>query len=339
MSDQRGVTGPGNTVVLNYIDPASGEETYVTRLSAPGLPPAEYMAWHELQRIGVPAEAVHGVHSDLEPSVLPGGYPRIFLSRTFPKAKLSCSHGYGGTAEERAENVAKLQQHAGLMASIAGGTAPPPMNRVPIPQDVRPVPPLPDHELGRQLATVFGPQEVLRHPPEFVHGHRLLPESSKATLAQAGLPASVPFFFVADGPGNPPPGGLFTDVATHMRACGEDPGENVMNVLAEYVRIGTDGVYTIAVQCKGPDHLVGSVWAANPETGAGRYMNASVAALARCLALLHVARTHLVDRDPAGAGDVLTGFQRQLAGIDATAVKDERTWWSLVIEQMWHGLF
>lgn len=35
----RPVTGPGNTAVFTYVDPANGEETTLFRNSGPGLPP------------------------------------------------------------------------------------------------------------------------------------------------------------------------------------------------------------------------------------------------------------------------------------------------------------
>ena len=38
-------TGPGNTAVATVVDPRNGEETYVTRMSAPGLPPVEYQVF------------------------------------------------------------------------------------------------------------------------------------------------------------------------------------------------------------------------------------------------------------------------------------------------------
>ena len=33
------------------------------------------------------------------------------------------------------------------------------------------------------------------------------------------------------------------------------------------------------------------------------------------------------------------GLQEQLVAVDASALANAETWWSLIVEQMWHGLF
>ncbi|MBB1245968.1 hypothetical protein GL263_20785, partial [Streptomyces durbertensis] len=90
-SGSRPATGPGNTAVATYIDQASGEETNVFRVSSPGRPPVEYQLYGELQRLGVNGEDVRHLHTDLSPSLLPGGYTLAYVSRAFPNAELSCT--------------------------------------------------------------------------------------------------------------------------------------------------------------------------------------------------------------------------------------------------------
>ncbi|TDC75711.1 hypothetical protein E1285_40820 [Actinomadura sp. 7K507] len=333
-----GVVGPGNTAVFGFMDPSKGESS-VTRLSAPGMPPVEFQVWYELQRMGVPLETVTSIHTDLRPSLLPGGYAIHFISRSFPNAELSCSHDYGTDPEDRARGILALHEQATMMNRLVGRPPPPTPHRVPVPVNLQRARPVSDRDLGRQLDGIFGPHGVLRYPPGALAGQPLLPGPTRATLVEAGLPAAMPFFFVADDPRNPPPGRLFADVATHLRATGTEADEDTLRTLSGHVRIGTDGLYVVTVRCRGPEGSLGTVWAANPETGAGRYVNASAAAFARSLALLEVARSQLPGLDPVEAGGVLTAFQRQLVGIDATALAKGMNWWSVLVEQMWHGLF
>ncbi|MET9967256.1 SUKH-4 family immunity protein, partial [Streptomyces sp. NPDC006356] len=169
-----------------------------------------------------------------------------------------------------------------------------------------------------------------------------LPEASGATLTWAGLPADLPLFFTADRPDAPPAGGLFTDVATNLRERRSPAAEEKINALSYLVRIGFDGVAVIAVQCQPgagqPDGL-GALWAVDPVTAAARYVNVSVSAFARCLALLATARQRMKGLDPVAAGAEVAALQKQVAAVDASALGNAETWWSLIVEQMWHGLF
>ena len=87
-----------------------------------------------------------------------------------------------------------------------------------------------------------------------------------------------------------------------------------------------------------PDGL-GALWAVDPVTATARYVNVSVAALARSLALLATARQRMQGLDPVAAGAEVASLQEQLAAVDASALGNSDTWWSLIVEQMWHGLF
>ncbi|MBT2677017.1 SUKH-4 family immunity protein [Streptomyces sp. ISL-14] len=336
----RPVTGPGNTAVFTYVDPANGEETTLFRTSAPGLPPAEYQAWMELRRMNVPADNVVAVHTDLRPSLLPGGYTAELLN-SFPSAQLSCSQTYGARPEARAEGIAALVEQVETMHRMAGQQPPPRPHRLPVPAQVTPAEPMRDVALGRHLVEVFGEDGVRRHDADDV-AESQLPEAAKSSLTWAGLPADLPLFFTADRPDAPPAGGLFTDVATNLRERRSPAGEEKIGALSYLTRIGFDGVAVIAVQClpgTGQPDGLGAVWAVDPVTAAARYVNVSVAAFARSLALLATARQRMQGLDPVAAGVEVAALQEQLAAVDASALGNVETWWSLVVEQMWHGLF
>lgn len=335
------VTGPGNTAVATYDDPSTGEETSLVRVSAPGQPPVEFQLYDELRRLGVNAADVRAVHTDLRPALLPGGYPGDFILRTFPNAGFSCTEGYGMRPEERAEGIAGLLRHVDLMHQMAGQQAPPRPHRLPVPERVEAAPQMRDVALGKHLVEVFGPEGAHRPDADDLAVTQL-PEATRNTLTWAGLPTEVPYFFTADRPGTPPAGGMFTDVATHLRETGTEAGEETLATLGGYVRLGTDGLYTIAVQCTAPEEnqsMVGAIWAVQPSSGGGRFVNRSLSAYLRSLALLVTTRRQMQGMDPRAAGAAVATFQEQIAAIDSWALDDAGNWWSLVIEQMWHGLF
>ncbi|MFI5758877.1 SUKH-4 family immunity protein [Streptomyces sp. NPDC051569] len=336
----RPVTGPGNTAVFTYLDPANGEETSLSRSAGPGLPPVEHQAWAELRRMNVPTDHVVAIHTDLRPSLLPGGYTARVL-HAFPRARFSCTQNYGLLPEERAEGVAGLVQQAELMSRIAGRQPPPRPYRLPVPTDVAPAEPLPDVALGHHLTEVFGADGVRRYDPDDIAG-TVLPDTAKATLTRTGLPADLPFFFTADRSDAPPAGGLFTDAATHLRELGSEVGARSLEILENYVRIGSDGTAVITVQCPAPEdppETLGPVWAISAQDATGRRVNESLAAYLGSLALLATTRRRMRGLDPVAAGLAVAAFQERLVALDATALDDAGNWWSLVVEQMWHGLF
>ena len=332
------VTGPGNTAVATYVNPADGQEVMLYRSSGPGLPPVEYQLAAELDRIGVPAGNVVAVHTDLRPATLPGGYTAALLERAFPNAAVSCSHTYGILADERAEGVAALTGHAERIARLAGQQPPPRPNRVPAPRsgEVGPAAPVRDVALGRLLTGTFG--ATVRLDADDL-ANSPLPEAARSTMTWAGLPADVPLFFAADHPDAPPAGGLLTDLRTHFRAADSPAGQDVLDVLAGWTRIGSDGLCVIAVQCGGDERTAGSVWAVHPRTGSGRYVNASVSAFLRGLDALVTTRRRMPGLDPLAAGAAVAALQTELAAIDPEAFHKDSTWWNVVVEQMWHGLF
>ncbi|OKI07132.1 hypothetical protein A6A06_36125 [Streptomyces sp. CB02923] len=337
------VTGPGNTAVATYDDPSSGAETNLVRVSGPGLPPAEYQLFDELRRIGVRGEDVRAVHTDLRPALFPGGYTGSFVFRAFPNARFSCTEGYGATSAERAEGVAGLLRHVETMHQLTGQQPPPRPHRLPVPSpdSVPRAEPVRDVALGKQLAEAFGPQGVFRPDADDIADTRL-PEAAKKTLTWAGLPVEMPLFFTADEAARPPAGGLFTDAATHLRAVGTEASEGTLGNLAGHVRLGTDGAYLITVQCTAPEEsraLIGAVWAVQPSSGGGRFVNASLAAFLRSLVLLAATRRQIRGMDPRAAGAAVAAFQEQLVAIDGWSLDSDKNWWSLIVEQMWHGLF
>ncbi|WP_306323310.1 MULTISPECIES: SUKH-4 family immunity protein [unclassified Streptomyces] len=317
------VTGPGNTAVFTYVDQRTGEETYLTRVSGPGLPPAEYQAWSDLRAADVPAGNVVAIHTDLRPSSLPGGYTLDALTAGFPNATLSFSHPYGPDPAERAEGVAALTAQVESMARLSGQAPPPRPHRVPLPE---PAPAAPSGPLPSDLAVRHYEPGLLAAAP--------LPESTRAALADPGLPADIRFFFTADRPDAPPAGGLFVDASTHLRELGAELSEAAVDILSTHTRIGTDGRYVITVQQE-----AGTVWAANPASGSGRYVNGSVEAFTYCLADLHTTRARMRGMDPYEAGAAVALLQARLIALDPTCLDDAGNWWSVIVEQLWHGLF
>ncbi|MFJ9178777.1 SUKH-4 family immunity protein [Streptomyces sp. NPDC102360] len=332
----RPATGPGNTAVFTYVDPRTGQEAYVTAVSAPGKPPAEYQGMAQLGELRVPVDNVVAIHTDLCPGYFPGGYTANALLSTFPKASHSHAHPYGRDAASRTEGITALTSHAQLMAQLAGQQEPPQPSRAPLPHPVPPTHVLPDAELGPLLVQVFSEQKVRRYAPQLL-ATAALPDSARATLATAGLPADVPLFFLADtdAPGVPPVmGGMFADACTHLIGTGVQLSPDASNTLATHTRIGTDGMFVITVQ-----RDTGQVWAAMPLDGSLQYVNSSVAAFSYSLATLYATRGHMLDAHPYLAGDIVADLQTRLLAIDPNALSQPDNWWSLVIEQMWHGLF
>ncbi|MDG4856986.1 SUKH-4 family immunity protein [Streptomyces sp. T-3] len=335
--EQPPVTGPGNTAVFTYVNPANGEETSLFKNSAPGVPQAEIQAYHELMRMNVPPQNVVGVHTDLRPALLPGGYTGEFLlSGALPTAQFSCTQEYGMLEQEREQGVAALIQHVEMIHSIGGQQPPPRPHRSPLPAQITPARQITDADLGLHLDKLFGEEEggsgVRRFAPQELAMHPL-PPAAVQTLTVAGLPADVPFFFGAARPGHP-----VMDAASHLRHQGTQIPEAQLATLAGHVRIGTDGWAEITVQCAGSPEWQGLVWAASPKSGSGRLVNTSVAAFVRSLALLVATRGGMVGMDPHQAGAAVKQFQERLVAIDARALERDN-WWATIVDQMWHGLF
>ena len=244
--------------------------------------------------------------------------------------------------EERAEGIAGLVRHVEMMHQLAGQQAPPRPHRLPVPQQVEPAPQMRDVALGKHLVEVFGPQGVTppgrrrsRHDPA-ARGHEEHPDLGR-TPGPRCRSSSPP-----TGPTRRLPAGCSRTWRPTSAKPAPRPSEQTLATLAGYVRIGTDGLYTLAVQCTAPEQnqsLVGTVWAVQPSSGGGRFVNRTLSAYLRSLALLVTTRQQMQGMDPYAAGAAVAAFQEQIAAIDSWALDDDGNWWSLVIEQMWHGLF
>ncbi|MFD8599251.1 SUKH-4 family immunity protein [Kitasatospora sp. NPDC059646] len=326
------VTGPGNSAVLTYRD-ADGEQQSLFQLSGPGLGHPEVRAWRTLQQQGVRPEDVLSVYTDLRPCELPGGYCAPVLLAELPTATFDYGHDYGPRYDRRAAAVRALTDATEETFRRAGRPAPPRPNRIPFPRAVPAAAPESDRELGTRLAAQFGAERIVRVQDDTPAA---LPATTAATLAEAGLPADVPGFF-HHLPGLP-------DVAEHLAATGRGARvpERTRAVLADYRVLGDDGRALVAVQCgdggTGTGAGVGRIWAVDPDTGSGRYLNTGLAAYLRCLSLLAARHPALRGLDPQAAGLAVEAFQRELAALDGTVFGDPENWWAVVVEQLWDGL-
>ncbi|MGW4382285.1 SUKH-4 family immunity protein [Kitasatospora sp. NPDC004531] len=325
------VVGPGTSVVLTYRD-AAGEQQSLFQLSAPGEGHPEVRAWRTLQQQGVRPEDVLSVYTDLRPCELPGGYCAPVLLAELPTATFDFGHAYGPRYDRRAAAVRALTDATEDTFRRAGRPAPPRPNRIPFPRAVPAAAAESDQQLGARLDAQFGTAGIRR----VTGAPAVLPAATAATLAGAGLPADVPGFFhhLPELP----------TVAHHLASTGRGARvpERTRALLAEYLVLGDDGHALIAVQCgdggTGTGAGLGRIWAVDPDTGTGRYLNTSLAAYLRCLSLLAARHPALRGLDPQAAGLAVDAFQRELAALDPTVFSDPENWWAVIVEQLWDGL-
>jgi hypothetical protein len=79
--------------------------------------------------------------------------------------------------------------------------------------------------------------------------------------------------------------------------------------------------------------------APGPEQLAPRFVNSSIVEFAQSLALLGRMWPMRAPLNPHEAGNWTTDLQAQLAAIDPAALQSPDTWWAVLVEQMWDGLF
>ncbi|GAA1151978.1 hypothetical protein F4556_004038 [Kitasatospora gansuensis] len=320
-------TGPGCRAQLGYRDALGEERTLVLR-SAAGRPHPALRAWQQLAEQGVPPEDVLSVHTDLRPAMLPGGYVAAALLAALPTARHSHDLAYGPRYDGRARAVR------------SAGPANPRPNRVPFPGNVPPAQPEAEAALTARLAAQFGPQGVRRFDPSHTAAADL-PEAVARPLQQTGLPVAVEGFFtlhhpvsdgIADGTPDAP---VLPDLAGHLAAhgLGGRATEQARRELLGQLLIGTDGWALLTV-----DTAQGRIRAVDPETAATRYVNADLTAFVRSLALLADRLPKLRDLHPLAAGQAVAELQWSLAGLDRTVFNDPENWWSVIIEQLWHGI-
>ncbi|WP_329521647.1 SUKH-4 family immunity protein [Spirillospora sp. NBC_01491] len=324
----RPAVGAGNTLTVTYRD-GQGEEVYLTKISGSGRPTPFWQVWEELQRLGVPSANVSAVHSDLQLCRLPGCYcePQV-RGFGFPRAEFSFGRPYGDTRKERATSVAAGAEQAALMARLTGQPAPPSARPAPLPPNVPPAPPVDGAQLGQVLAATFGHDQVQRyHPDELERAG--VGQGPEVTLTSAGLPAKVPYLFQAWS---------VVPVPERLRARRSPLPADALRRLESLATLGGDGHCVIGLMTSGPPHVLGGVWAIDPDYGSTRFVNADTASFARSLALLTRGRQRMRGCDPYTAGEIVERLQAQLAAVDPAAFNGEEHWWPLVVEQMWNGL-
>jgi len=95
-----------NMAVFEYRE--KGALIKVVGSSARGRGHAERLVWEELAAKGVAPSQVERIYAELEPCVLPGGYCKLWLARTFPNAKVTFSFQYGAEVRSRMRGLERL---------------------------------------------------------------------------------------------------------------------------------------------------------------------------------------------------------------------------------------
>ncbi|MEV7514079.1 SUKH-4 family immunity protein, partial [Streptomyces diastaticus] len=321
--------GPGYQAVLRY-RAQDGSEQQLIRRSAPGTPHPEWQMLHELRAMGVPPQQVLELHTELESCELPGAYCARMIRETFPQARITSIAPYGRDHASRQEGMRQLLEHQGELHQVADGPARPAPVRAPLP----PVPPAPQvgpDVIAQELAGAVGPQGVFRFDQHAV-SRQGVPDIVAHTLVWAGLPLDLgPFFWAQAQPGRPVP-----TLAELAQERGVQPASDA----GSYLVMGSDFGKALCVQY-GTAHIV----AVPVEAGPGgapvppQFVNSGLPEFVRCLALL-ARMWHLrfgLNQEQAGRWTV--DFQAQLAALDPAALGSPENWWSVVLEQMWDGLF
>ncbi|MFJ8040700.1 SUKH-4 family immunity protein [Kitasatospora sp. NPDC096147] len=316
-------TGPGCRAQFTYRDALGEEHTLVLR-SAPGRPHPALRGWAQLSGQGVTPEDVLAVHTDLRPSMLPGGYVAASLLAELPAVRHSHDLAYGPRYDGRARAVRSLRST-------------PRLNRTPFPAAVPPAQPEAEAALAARLAAQFGADGVRRFDRAAVLAADL-PEAVGRPLVAVGLPAAVRGFFevhhpVSDGVSGAAP--VLPELAAVLAEAGRAgrATEAARRELLGQLLIGTDGWSRFTV-----DTAQGRVRAVDPDTAVARYVNADLTAFIRSLALFAERYPRLRDLHPLAAGQAVTELQWGLAALDRTAFGDPENWWSVIVEQLWHGL-
>ncbi len=95
-----------NVAVFEYEE--QGQLVRAAGASARGRGHAERLLWAELAAKGILPSQVTRVYTELEPCLLPGGYCKLWLARTFPRAKVTYSFPYGPDVRSRMRGLEKL---------------------------------------------------------------------------------------------------------------------------------------------------------------------------------------------------------------------------------------
>ncbi|MEU7041384.1 SUKH-4 family immunity protein [Streptomyces varsoviensis] len=324
--------GPGYMAVLRY-RAQDGSEQQLIRRSAPGTPHPEWQILHELRAMNVPPQQVLELHTELESCDLPGGYCARMVRETWPQVRVSHTAAYGRDHATRQQGVRHLVEHQGELHQVADGPARPAPNRapLPLPGQVQAAPPIPPEGIAQELLQAFGPQGVFRFDQRAV-SRQGVPDVVAQTLVRAGLPFDFgPFFWAQAQPGRPVP--TLAELAAE-RGVRSAPDSG------SYLVMGSDFGRQLCVQY-GTAHIVAvPVEAgADGQAVAPQFVNSGLPEFVRCLAMLGRMWRLRYGLTPEQAGRWTVDFQAQLAALDPAALSSPENWWSVLLEQMWDGLF
>ncbi|WP_457028318.1 SUKH-4 family immunity protein, partial [Kitasatospora sp. P5_F3] len=323
--------GPGSSAVVRYRGPDGSEQTLIQR-SEPGTPHPEWKALQELRRLNVPPDQVLELHTDLECCDLPGGYCLRMVRAAWPNVRLSHTAAYGRDQQARQAGMAVLLDHVDQLHQLAAAPQRPRPVRAPLPQPGAlsgapvPLPPAGPQQLAAELGQVFGPG-VFRFEQRAV-SRQGVPEPVAQTLMWAGLPRDfAPFFWAQAQEGRPIPT-LAELAAERGLPAGPDFGG--------YLVLGNDYGRQLCVQ-----YGTAAVVAVDLENGGEvpRFVNTGVPEFVRSLALLGRMWRLRYGLTPDQAGRWTTDFQAQLLAVDPAALQSPETWWAVLLEQFWDGLF
>jgi hypothetical protein len=243
---------------------------------------------------------------------------------------------YGLDQAARQRGVQHLLEHHTELHTHAAGPAPQRSMRVPLPPpgSVPPSPPLPPQALADELAQAFGPQNVFRYEPQAV-SRQGVPEAVSTALTWAGVPLEFgPFFWAQAQPGRPMPT-LAELAAERGITAGPDAGT--------YLVLGNDYGRQLCVQY-GTAAIVAvdlgtAAQPAGPEAQRPRFVNSGLPEFIRCMALLGRLWRFRFGLTPEQAARWTVDLQTELTALDPAALGSPETWWSVVLEQLWDGLF
>ena len=321
--------------VLRYRGPDGSEQQIIQR-STPGMPHPEWQILQEVRRLNVPPEQVLELHTELESCDLPAGYCRRMVQEAWPNVRVSSNAPYGRDQAARQRGIQGLLEHHAELHTHAAGPVPQRSLRAPLPApgSVPPPPQLPPQALADELTQAFGAQNVFRYEPQAV-SRQGVPEVVSMALTWAGLPMEFGPFFSGQGqPGRPVPTlaelaaerGITAgpDAGTYL-VLGNDYGRQLC------VQYGTAAI--VAVDLGTPTQPPG------PEAAQPRFVNSGLPEFIRSLAVLGRLWRYRFGLTPDQAGRWTSDLQSQLAAVDPAALANPETWWAVLVEQLWDGLF
>ncbi|WP_285679770.1 SUKH-4 family immunity protein [Kitasatospora phosalacinea] len=318
--------GPGTTAVVNYRGP-DGSELNLVMTSELGTPHPEWKALQELRRLGVPADQVLEVHTDLELCDLPGGYCARMVRASWLNARISHTAPYGRDAAARQAGMNVLSEHVEQMHQLVSAPPRPRTVRAPLPAPgtVPQQPPAPPQQLAAEFGSMFGPS-MFRFEQRAV-ARQGVPEPVAQTLMWVGLPRDfAPFFWAQAQEGRPIP--TLAELAAER---GLPPGPD----FGGYLVLGNDYGRQLCVQ-----YGTAAVVAVDLENPAEppRFVNSGVPEFVGCLAVLARMWRLRLGLTPEQAGRWTTDLQAQLMAVDPAAVHTPESWWAVLVEQFWDGL-